>query len=265
MSEVDNALAHVPDGIEVYKDTPQGELRMHCFGLEASARRRAGLVFFFGGGWQGGTPAQFYPQARYLAERGMFAACAEYRVAARHGTPPSAALRDACSAMRWLRQQAGRFQLDPGRLAAAGGSAGGHLAAAAALCEGFDEVEDAAISCRPDALVLFNPVLDNSPAGYGNERVDVPWQQFSPLHNISAHCPPSLIFLGDADQLVPVATCESFRDRAAALVARCELCLTAGAGHGFFNFGCGDGQAYRTTVSRMDVFLRELGWLKLEN
>lgn len=257
-----SSLVDPPDRIEVFKHTPQGDLRMHCFGCESPASR-GGIVFFFGGGWQGGTPTQFYPHARHLADHGMFAACAEYRVETRHGTPPSAAARDACSAIRWLRQNAGRFHLDPARLAAGGGSAGGHLAAVAALCPGFDEPgEDMTISRRPAALVLFNPVIDSSPGGYGHDRVDVPWERFSPLHNVTRDCPPAIIFIGDADRLVPVATCGRFRDRVHAFGIRCELCVTPGAGHGFFNYGCGGGQAYHDTVSRMSLFLAELGLLR---
>ena len=59
-----------------------------------------------------------------------------------------------------------RWKIDPERIAAGGGSAGGHVAAACGTLSGFDEEsEDETISSRPDALVLFNPVFDNGPGG----------------------------------------------------------------------------------------------------
>jgi acetyl esterase/lipase len=249
-----------PDLIEIYKRTPQGELKMHLFNPDAPAPR-AGIVFFFGGGWNGGTPTQFYPQARHLADLGMFAACAEYRIRNTHHTPPSVCVRDGFSAMRWTYANAARFNIDPTRLAAGGGSAGGHVAAACAMCDGFDESdEDLSIPRRPTALVLFNPVYDNSPAGYGNDRVDVPWETFSPLHNITRHAPPTITLLGDRDNLIPVATAESFRDRMRAVGVRSDLHIYPGAVHGFFNFGREDKSAYRDTLEKATAFLRSLGY-----
>lgn len=252
---------HQPDRIEVYKRTPQGELKMHLFNPDAPTPR-GGIVFFFGGGWMGGAPSQFYPHARHLADRGMFAACAEYRVRNVHNTPPSMCVRDGFSAMRWVFANAKRFNIDPTRLAAAGGSAGGHVAAACGVCNGFDEPDaDTSIPRRPTALVLFNPVYDNSPAGYGHDRVDVPWETFSPLHNITASAPPTITFLGDQDNLVPVATAESFRDRMCALGVRSDLHVYPGAVHGFFNFGRDGNSAYEDTLAKATDFLRSLGYV----
>ena len=53
------------------------------------------MVFFFGGGWNGGTPGQFRPQARHLAGRGMVAIVVDYRVKSRHGTLANVAVSDA--------------------------------------------------------------------------------------------------------------------------------------------------------------------------
>src|SRR5579871_6255350 len=87
---------------------------------------RPGIVFFFGGGWENGTIRAFEPQARYLASRGMVTARADYRVKSRHGVTPKECVDDARSAMRWLRENAGKLGVDPNRIVASGGSAGGH-------------------------------------------------------------------------------------------------------------------------------------------
>ena len=156
-----------PDTLLAFKVTPQDTLHLHVFYPEDhdAAGRTSAIVFFFGGGWKGGRPAQFYPQARHLASLGMVAMAAEYRVEGAHGTTPFESVRDGVSAMRWVRAHAAdRLGIDPERIAAGGGSAGGHIAAATALLDGFGEPgADAVVSARPDALVLFNPVIDNGP------------------------------------------------------------------------------------------------------
>ena len=72
---------------ELYKSIGDVQLFLYIFepaGRKASDARPA-AIFFFGGGWNGGTPAQFEPHARYLASRGMVAIVADYRVKSRHG------------------------------------------------------------------------------------------------------------------------------------------------------------------------------------
>ena len=122
--------------------------------------KRPAIVFFFGGGWTSGKLEQFEPQASHLARRGMVAARADYRVKSRHGVTPKECVEDAKSAVRWMRANAAKLGVDPDRIVAAGGSAGGHIAACTAFSPGLDaEGEDANVSSKPNALVLFNPVL----------------------------------------------------------------------------------------------------------
>ena len=82
--------------------------------------------------------SQFEPQATYLASRGMVAARADYRVKSRHGVTPEGCVEDAKSAVRWLRQNAAKLGIDPDRIVASGGSAGGHIAACTAFTPGLD-------------------------------------------------------------------------------------------------------------------------------
>ena len=146
----------------IYKRTKQADLEIVVHyppGWKENDKRPA-IVFFFGGGWTNGTVKQFEPQATYLASRGMVAARADYRVKSRHGVTPEECVEDAKSAVRWLRQNAAKLGIDPDRIVAAGGSAGGHIAACTALDPGLEaEGEDPKISSKPNALVLFNPVL----------------------------------------------------------------------------------------------------------
>jgi acetyl esterase len=245
------------------KTAGMAELKLHIFNPpgHVAGDKRPAVVFFFGGGWNGGSAAQFYPHCLYLASRGMVAVSADYRVNSLHGTTPAECVADGKSAVRWLRRHAAELGIDPDRLAAGGGSAGAQVAAATAFAKGFDEPgEDTAVSCRPAALVLFNPVVDNGPDGYGHDRVKDYWRNFSPLHNIGPEPPPpAAFFLGTADRLIPVATGERFRDRIVEAGGRCELHLYPEQPHGFFNYKYTEN--FFATVTAMDRFLVVIGFL----
>src|SRR6056297_2201493 len=253
------------------------ELSMYTPAGHQPDDRRPAAVFFFGGGWRAGSPQQFAPHCRYLASRGMVAMTADYRVRSRHGTLADRCVADAKSAIRWVRAHADRLGIDPQRILAAGGSAGGHLAACTAVLEDLDEpAEDAAISSVPNALALFNPALvlapfdgvelDDTKLADLRTRTGVPPQQLSPIHHVDGDLPPTIIFHGEADTTVPLATVAAFQAAAAAQGARCELKSYPGAGHGFFNHGRGGtpGEYYRRTVAALDDFLVSLGYLSGE-
>ena len=114
---------------EIYKTIDGTELPLHIFEPKDLKKgdKRAAIVFFFGGGWNSGSPVQFEKQCAYLASRGMVAITVEYRVKNRHGVPAVSCFSDAKSAIRWVRQNAERLGIDPYRIAAGGGSAGGKV------------------------------------------------------------------------------------------------------------------------------------------
>lgn len=223
--------------------------------------RYPAMVFFFGGGWNTGTVEQFAPHARYFASLGMICFRADYRVKNRQGTSPFESLKDAKSAIRFIRAHAKELGVDPDRIVASGGSAGGHLAVATAVIEGFNEEgEDLSVSCIPDALVLFNPVFDNGPGGYGFERIGEQYKDFSPLHNIREGMPPAIVFLGTEDKLIPVETARYFKTVMVKVGSSCELFLYEGEGHGFFNFG--NYELYADTRDKAAEFLISTGIIR---
>lgn len=258
----------VPNEIVIYKtvasDTNEPvALKLHIFNPDGHQQtdKRPAIVFFFGGGWNGGSPDQFYPHSQYLASRGIVAISAEYRVKTRHGTSPQACVKDGKSAVRWIRAHAAELGIDPERVIAGGGSAGGHVAAATATVVKFNEDgEDVSVSCKPNALVLFNPVYDNSAEGYGYDRVAEYWEDISPMHNIDENTPPTIVFLGTMDKLIPVATAEKYKKFMEDKGGRCDLHVYEGEGHGFFNYKNYDN--YVATVIEMDKFLTSLGYLE---
>jgi acetyl esterase/lipase len=253
-ASVAGAAAHV------YKTVGAIELRLHVFSPARTDanRRRPAVVFFFGGGWRAGSVMQFVPQAQHFATRGMVAIVADYRVSGRHQTTPFESMADAKSAIRWVRAHAAELGVDPNRIAAAGGSAGGHIAVSAAVIEKGDEPgENATISSKPDALVLFNPVVDTSRIAPFGDRAP----EASPFHHLTRALPPTLILHGRADATVPYADVVRFCEKATALGARCQLVGYDDAPHGFFNPQREEGKWHRETLQEADRFLTRLGYL----
>lgn len=250
----------------VYKTVGDTTLRLHVF---PPADRKAGelrpaIVFFFGGGWRAGTVTQFVQQSTYLASRGLVAVIADYRVKSRHNVSPIECIADAKSAIRWVRAHATELGIDANRIAAGGGSSGGHLAAATATLSEFDEKsEDLKVSSAPNALVLFNPALDTTAVsadiGFGDQA-----KAASPVHHVRQGTPPAIIFHGTADTTVPIGQAERFCAEMKKQGNRCELRSFDGRQHGFFNYGRGGGSDYRATMRAADEFLVSLGYLKGE-
>lgn len=250
---------------EVYKKASGDDLWIYRFdpdGHKPTQDARAAVVFFFGGGWNGGSVTQFEQHAKYLASRGLVAFVADYRVKSRQQTEPDACVADGKSAIRWVRKNAQRLGVDPQRIAAGGGSAGGHIAATTGICDGLDDPEEqgAPISSKANALLLFNPVYDNGPSGYGHERVKQWFPTISPTHNITRDDPPTIVFLGSEDRLVPVATAKKFDADLKAVGVESEVWIYEGQPHGFFNENKSP-ESFVDTVLKMDAFLVKLGWL----
>jgi len=251
-----------------YKTIGDTKLDLYVFSPKESVKAPA-IVFFFGGGWQNGTPQQFEVQCRELAARGMVAMTADYRVASRQGVKPTSCVADARSAVRWIRTHADQLGVDPNRIAAAGGSAGGHIAACTAFIDEFDEKsEDQSISARPNALILFNPALVLAPIegfdakGFGTrvpeERLGTNPKNISPAHHIAKDAPPTIIFHGTQDTTVPFDSAEAFTKIMKDFGNRCELKAYDGQKHGFFN-----NERFKSeTLNQADAFLVSLGWLE---
>lgn len=254
----------LPNEIITYKVIGDSHLKLHVFNPpnHKSKDSKPAIVFFFGGGWIGGTPKQFYEQSRYLASRGMVAISAEYRVRKVHKTSPKEALKDSKSAMRWVREHAKKLGINPKKIAAGGGSAGGHLAIATAVVEGFNDINDnLAVSALPNALILFNPVFDNSVNGYGYKRVKDYWEAFSPLHNLDEDVPPTIVLQGTNDKHIPIETVKIFKSKMLSKGRRCELVLYPSQPHGFFNKNKKN-HKYKETLFEVDKFLTSLEYLE---
>lgn len=257
-----NPLCSQTSRIVPYKTIDSTVLNLEVIAPETYGEqgKRPAMIFFFGGGWNGGSRNQFRPHAEYFAQKGLICFLADYRIKNKHGTSPFISLMDAKSAVRFIKSNADDFGVDTAKIIASGGSAGGHLAAATAVINAYNDPEDnLEISARPAALVLFNPVIDNGPGGYGFERIGMDYKDFSPLHNILPGAPPTILFLGTEDRLIPVETAEYYRMVMEKVGSRCELFLYEGQGHGFFNHG--KEPYYSKTVKETDAFLKSINFI----
>jgi acetyl esterase/lipase len=248
----------------VYKQTPQGELRLfvtYPADWKASDRRPA-VVFFSGGAWANSLPNQFKDRAEYFAGRGMVAVRVDYRAFRSHGTGPDKAVEDARSALRWVRARAAQLGIDPHRIAAAGSSAGGHLAACTATPVAPDDpADDTRISCAPNALMMVNCVADFMGMEDSEKfRQRVPGgkamaDRLSPFRHLGKHTPPTLILDGDQDRWFDLA--KSFVQKLKEHGVRAELWIAPDQGHPFTGFS----PWREASIAKMDEFLASLGWL----
>ncbi len=265
----------------VYRQIDGRELRLFIFtppapGMAAATPPRPALVFFHGGAWRGGSPEVFFPHARYFATRGLVAISVEYRLITPQALGVADCVEDARAALRFVREHAASLGIAPDRIAAGGDSAGGHLAACLATVPGGDAAS------RPDALVLYNPVLDLTVGDWvrfvlGGARLDLKGAAqppaspdelaraaaLSPILHVGPGLPPSLLLQGSDDRVTPPEHAQRFAEAALAAGARCELQLLPATGHAFVV------PRYRApepvvveTLRETDRFLARLGWLE---
>jgi len=227
----------VPPGAteHVYKRVAGSELKLYVFqppDVKPSDRRPA-VVYFPGGGWTNLRLDGGFRLASRLASLGAVAITATYRVRSVHDSTPYDSVADAKSALRWVREHAADLHIDPGHVAGVGDSAGSHVLLSAALLDTFDErSENRAISSKPDALFLTAAVVTTVAP---DPRRATPQQrngldflgpramEISPVHHLARNLPPTVIYHGKQDPLIPYELVDDFCTRAKALGNQCAL------------------------------------------
>ena len=251
----------------IYKKIDQGpDLHAHVYypSDEIRGTHCPVVLFFYSSSWDQGEVTQFGPQSLYFAERGAITMLVEYRVKATHDTGPFEAMADARTAIRWVRYNKDHFGVDESKIVGAGGMAGAHMVLSAAMIQDFkDDETDVQLSCVPDAMVLFSPIVDTSKKGYGIEWFEsaAEARKASPLRHLRKKLPPCILFHGTADRMIPFHGVEKFARKMKWRRNVCELVDFEGQDHGFYNMNV-DVVAYEATVSAADRFLVEQGFLE---
>jgi len=238
----------------------------------AATAPRPAIVFVHGGGWRAGVRANFAPMAIRMAERGYVAATISYRLAAE--APYPAAIHDAKAAVRWVRAHASAYGIDGERIAIAGGSAGGQIAALTGVTNEVARFDPdggpGAVSSAVQAIVNIDglsdftseearryeddPAKQPSSAGawFGGRYAEkaASWRDASPLFHVGPGTPP-VLFVGSAQRRFSLG-----RD---AMVARLEalgvphrVVLVPDTPHSFWLFD----PWLTPTVDATDAFLR---------
>jgi len=201
--------------IFTYKSVDGFNLDAHVFipkDLKEGETRPA-IIYFHGGSWSEGKPDWQFGYSK----NGFISVCIEYRTYDRYGVLPFGQISDAKSAIRWMRENAKKFHIDPDKIIASGNSAGGHLALCTAMLDILDEKdENLSISSKPNALILTSAVYNVSHGVWFADLVNdkQKLKEISPLQNIKKDLPPMLIFHGTEDTYSsPYNYCLEFVDK----------------------------------------------------
>ena len=198
----------------VYKKLGDKELSVDMFYTSTSQQKNnnSAIALFHGGGWAFGDPSEFYEVCRRYAKKGFVTFSFQYRLSIKNDgsyphpdITPVESTKDARSAIRWLRENAGLLHINPEKIVAGGQSAGGQLALATALLDSVNEISDNLdISPVPNALLLFSSNVNTLEPWIDmllGERSNEIWS-ISPYHNLKNSMPPAIAFHGEEDNQV---------------------------------------------------------------
>ena len=156
----------------------------------------------------------------------MIGVSVDYRLKDRDNVEvPLECVKDAKSAIRFLRKNAEKLKVNSDKIVVAGGSAGGQLAAAMAALtspQTNDDYFDLSISCKPNAVILYNP--------YFKCQADL-----SPSNFVKEDLPPFITFLGDEDPAITVESLREFHEALKKAGNASEYYVGKGGKHGFCN------------------------------
>jgi len=208
----------------IYKQVDSVSLVVHIFHdtKRASKELKPAIAFFHGGGWAYGNPSEFFGACRRYAAMGFVTFSFQYRLSIdKDGKVPHPVLtpiecvKDARSAMRWVKSHAREFHIDPQKIVAGGQSVGGHLVLSTAMIDSHNEsTDDLSVSPVPNGLLLYSGTVNTMEAWcdmlMGKQREQI-WS-ISPAHNVKKGLPPIAAFHGDDDNVVPIWTVMFFQN-----------------------------------------------------
>mgnify|MGYP001968553963 FL=1 len=250
----------IPEGkIYTYKeeDGVTREMEIHFpKDHDAATELVPGIIMFHGGGWGGGKRDQFRYLCHYFADRGLVAATVSYRLATKadngKGSRKRVCITDAKSAIRWYKNNAETLGVDPQRIIAGGGSAGGHVSLLATTNPELNDPQD---NRKHDtsvvAYLLFNPALGMADAK--DSEVDF-------LQHIRPDFSPAIVFFGSEDEKWLKGWNAAYEKMQLLNIHSVEVWIAEDQEHSFFNK-----QPWQDmTIRASDEFLKDLGLIKGE-
>jgi acetyl esterase/lipase len=232
------------------------------------------IAFFHGGGWVFGSPEEFHGACERYAKKGFVTFSFQYRLSInKDGSYPNPdispieSVKDARSAIRWLREHAGELNIDPNKITVSGQSAGGQLALSTALMDNINEQsDDLDVSPEPNALLLYSSCVNTMEAWIDyimSDRRDQIWS-ISPYHNLKPGMPPILAFHGEADCMVLFYTIQFFNTKMKDLGNSYELVTLPGRDHYLGENADPKYARYfdEEILERSDAFLEQLGYME---
>jgi acetyl esterase/lipase len=245
----------VPDDITFERDVEYANPDSQHLQLNIARPKNAtgslpAILCIHGGGFRGGTREGYDSLCLRLAQHGYAAATVTYRLAPKYQFP--AAIHDVKAAVRWLRANAGKYQIDPAQIGVTGGSAGGHLAQFLGVTAGVKEFEgdggnpeqSSAVACvvnqygPSDFTKSYGKSVDAAevlPLWLGGD-LDAQRPRHiraSPLNWVTPEAAPTLLEHGTEDKYVAYEQAVWMRDKLAASGVEVQLLTLEGAGHGF--------------------------------
>ena len=216
----------------------------------ASAEPLPAIVMIHGGGFRAGNRQSYLPMAIKLADRGYVAATVSYRLAPRNQFP--APVHDVKAAVRFLRANAAKYNIDPERIGTMGGSAGGHLTLFLGLTAGVEEFEGSGpnrefssrVSCvvdyygPTDFTQSYSKSVDAAEVlpmflGGDLDHNRLAHIRASPLNWVTPNAAPTLSIHGTNDNYVAYEQSVWLTERLLGAGVPTELETITGAGHGF--------------------------------
>ena len=209
----------VPDDIEaktdiVYKEVDSISLQLDIYRQKQMKEAAPVLIFIHGGGWSKGKRADYLGYLLDFAHKGYVTVTVSYRLSGVAHFP--AAVEDVQHAVQWVREHSSEHMINPEKIALVGGSAGGHLAMMAGYGDhipggkvqalvniyGPTDLSTEYARNRGECLKFLGKSYQENPGLYAAA---------SPRNYISGDDPPTLIFHGTIDSLVPVSQSDSLQ------------------------------------------------------
>ncbi|QEC74634.1 alpha/beta hydrolase [Mucilaginibacter ginsenosidivorax] len=247
--------------IKTYKTAGAYPLDLHLFLPADDGKKHPVMVYFHGGSWSEGKPDWFFEACKIDAKNGWVSCAVEYRIYGRQRTLPFEAVKDARSAIRWLRQHADEYQIDTSRIVAAGNSAGGHLVLTSALAGTINEAtDDLHYSPIPNILLVTSGVYDLTDQNTAWIRRTLKNKEevkaISPAFLVRKGMPPVLALHGTNDGNVPFPSALAFEAAMKEAGNPLEFHALGGASHFIWLDRRYSGQV----DSLQNAFLKKLGY-----